>query len=189
MTLVPSQWTKRTVIIPCNILYGHSYNELSAYRTKGFKCYNIITVHKKNNDDYYCLPICTNFLNSFMGPWGWTVIVFTAFVAFIGHWGIGAGCVCNIYNGGTVQARTKRTTQMRNWRNGCTSSNKGRRQRWRRTASSRTRVGRKRFFFCYSLCQLCFVAHVIKKQNNTRVWRSSVVTQSNEVFMTDLTRD
>ena len=52
-----------------------------------------------------------------MGHWGGTVIVFTAFVAFIGalgHWGIGAGCVCNIYNGGTVQARTERTMQLRN---------------------------------------------------------------------------
>ena len=49
-----------------------------------------------------------------MGVWGGTVIAFTAFVSFImGHWDIGAGCVCNIknYNGGTVQARTKGTTQ------------------------------------------------------------------------------
>ena len=45
MTLVPSQCTKRTVITQCNILYGHSYKELFAYRKKGLSVTIIITVH------------------------------------------------------------------------------------------------------------------------------------------------
>ena len=42
-----------------------------------------------------------------MAHWGRTVIDFTAFVVFIGASGV--GCVGNVYVGGTVQARTKRT--------------------------------------------------------------------------------
>ena len=46
-----------------------------------------------------------------MGHWGGGGGSSYSFYSFCSiHWGIGEGYVCNIYNGGKVQARTKRTT-------------------------------------------------------------------------------
>jgi len=69
------------------------------------------------------------------------------------------------------------TTQTWNWCNGRVSLDKGTRQCWPVCISSDA-SGRKRFFFCYSLWQLCFVVHCCENKANSWVWRSSIVADS-----------
>ena len=65
-----------------------------------------------------------------------------------------------------VQARTKRTTQMRKWRNGHVSSDKGMRRRWRASASAWTCHEGKDFSFVIHCDSFAFWCIIVKKKTN-----------------------
>ena len=80
----------------------------------------------------------------------------------------------------TVQARTKWTTQTRNWRNVCISLDEGTYQRWWASASAHTCQEGKDFIFVIHCNHFALWCIIVKNKTNSRVWRSSIVTHSKD---------
>ena len=80
----------------------------------------------------------------------------------------------------TVQARTKWTTQTRNWRNVCISLDEGTYQRWWASASAHTCQEGKNFIFVIRCNHFALWCIIVKNKTNSRVWRSSIVAHSKD---------
>ena len=83
----------------------------------------------------------------------------------------------------TVQARTKGTMQTWNWCNGCVRLDEGTCQSWRASASARTHQAGKDFSSVIHCDSFALWGIVVKKKTISRVWRSSIVAHSKELFM------
>ena len=80
----------------------------------------------------------------------------------------------------TVQARTKWTTQTRNWHNVCISLDEGTYQRWWASASAHTCQEGKGFIFVIHCNHFALWCVIVKNKTNSRVWRSSIVAHSKD---------
>ena len=89
----------------------------------------------------------------------------------------------------TVQARTKRTSQMRNWCNGHVSSTEGTRRRWWVSASAQTRQERKDFSFVIHCDSFPLRWIVVKDKTNSRFRRSLIAAYTKEHFVRDFSRN